>query len=188
MTPFLDGDWLCLSLKLYRLIFTQVTDCKYLWIFIYLPWMYSGFIFPNFIHYMNGDRVEIHGTSLLSSAFHFKKKKIIYAYSLIYHFFRSKHVTAIDIDKNKIDYAHHNAAIYGVDDHIDFINGDFFCLAPMLKVLKLSFNILIFGVYTILHLWTATIFQFAPQTTRAGNWHSELLKYGNLQDLLRYDR
>ncbi|XP_035541998.1 uncharacterized protein LOC108979557 isoform X4 [Juglans regia] len=46
---------------------------------------------------------------------------------------RSKHVTAVDIDEKKIDYAHHNAAIYGVNDHIDFIKGDFFSLAPKLK-------------------------------------------------------
>lgn len=45
----------------------------------------------------------------------------------------SKHVIAIDIDEKKIDYAHHNASIYGVDDHIDFINGDFFSLASKLK-------------------------------------------------------
>lgn len=49
---------------------------------------------------------------------------------------------AIDIDENKIDYAHHNAAIYGVDDRIDFINGDFFCLAPKLKVLNWFLNII----------------------------------------------
>ncbi|KAM6571866.1 hypothetical protein CsatA_015946 [Cannabis sativa] len=46
---------------------------------------------------------------------------------------RSKHVIAIDIDSKKIEYAHHNAAVYGVDDRIDFIRGDFFLLAPMLK-------------------------------------------------------
>ncbi|TQE06009.1 hypothetical protein C1H46_008319 [Malus baccata] len=45
----------------------------------------------------------------------------------------SKHVIAIDIDPTKIDYARHNAAIYGVDDRIDFITGDFFRLAPKLK-------------------------------------------------------
>ncbi|KDP38328.1 hypothetical protein JCGZ_04253 [Jatropha curcas] len=44
-----------------------------------------------------------------------------------------KHVTAIDVDAKKIDYAYHNAAIYGVDDQIDFIKGDFFILAPNLK-------------------------------------------------------
>ncbi|XP_038897817.1 uncharacterized protein LOC120085727 isoform X2 [Benincasa hispida] len=46
---------------------------------------------------------------------------------------RAKHVIAIDIDPIKIRYAQHNAAIYGVGDQIDFIKGDFFCLAPHLK-------------------------------------------------------
>ncbi|CAA3003577.1 trimethylguanosine synthase isoform X3 [Olea europaea subsp. europaea] len=46
---------------------------------------------------------------------------------------RSKHVIAIDIDPNKIGYAQHNAALYGVDDRVDFIRGDSFCLAPRLK-------------------------------------------------------
>lgn len=48
--------------------------------------------------------------------------------------FRSKHVIAIDIDPKKIDYAKHNASIYGVDDRIDFIQGDSFLLAGRLKV------------------------------------------------------
>lgn len=43
------------------------------------------------------------------------------------------HVIAIDIDPKKIDYAQHNARIYGVADNIDFIVGDFFQLAPSLK-------------------------------------------------------
>ncbi|XP_068475763.1 uncharacterized protein [Phaseolus vulgaris] len=43
------------------------------------------------------------------------------------------HVIGIDIDPLKIDYARHNAAIYGVVDQIDFIVGDFFLLAPKLK-------------------------------------------------------
>lgn len=46
---------------------------------------------------------------------------------------RCRHVVAIDIDPLKIDYARHNAAIYRVDDQIDFIVGDFFVLAPKLK-------------------------------------------------------
>lgn len=46
---------------------------------------------------------------------------------------RSKHVIAIDIDSNKIDYAQHNATIYGVEDRIDFVRGDTFLLAPKLK-------------------------------------------------------
>ncbi|KAB5526686.1 hypothetical protein DKX38_020533 [Salix brachista] len=46
---------------------------------------------------------------------------------------RCKHVIAIDIDPKKIDYAFHNASIYGVNDQIDFIEGDFFALASKLK-------------------------------------------------------
>lgn len=46
---------------------------------------------------------------------------------------RSQHVIAIDIDPRKIDYAQHNAAIYGVDDRIDFVVGDSILLAPKLK-------------------------------------------------------
>ncbi|XP_025013458.1 uncharacterized protein LOC8278858 isoform X2 [Ricinus communis] len=46
---------------------------------------------------------------------------------------RCKHVIAIDVDPKKIDYAYHNASIYGVADQIDFITGDFFNLAPKLK-------------------------------------------------------
>ncbi|XP_054799408.1 uncharacterized protein LOC129303879 [Prosopis cineraria] len=46
---------------------------------------------------------------------------------------RCGQVIAIDIDPRKIDYARHNAAIYGVGDQIDFIIGDFFLLAPKLK-------------------------------------------------------
>ncbi|KAL3843741.1 hypothetical protein ACJIZ3_001144 [Penstemon smallii] len=43
------------------------------------------------------------------------------------------HVIAIDIDPKKIELAFHNAKIYGVEDYIDFIVGDFFQLAPSLK-------------------------------------------------------
>lgn len=46
---------------------------------------------------------------------------------------------AVDIDPLKIDYARHNAAVYGVDNQIDFIIGDFFLLAPKLKVLEFPF-------------------------------------------------
>jgi hypothetical protein len=34
----------------------------------------------------------------------------------------------------KIEFAKHNAAIYGVAECIEFIVGDFFQLAPLLKV------------------------------------------------------
>ena len=41
---------------------------------------------------------------------------------------------AIDIDPVKLHCARHNARIYGVEDRIEFIQGDFFKLAPGLKV------------------------------------------------------
>ncbi|KAA3476460.1 trimethylguanosine synthase-like isoform X1 [Gossypium australe] len=46
---------------------------------------------------------------------------------------RSAHVIAIDIDPKKIHYAYQNATVYGVNDQIDFVTGDFFTLAPKLK-------------------------------------------------------
>ncbi|XP_011334640.1 trimethylguanosine synthase isoform X1 [Ooceraea biroi] len=47
--------------------------------------------------------------------------------------FTCKRVIAIDIDPNKIRMARHNAEIYGVEDKIEFIIGDFFALAPSLR-------------------------------------------------------
>ncbi|GAV03334.1 hypothetical protein RvY_13775 [Ramazzottius varieornatus] len=41
-------------------------------------------------------------------------------------------VIAIDIDPVKIEYAKHNAKIYGVEDRIEFITGDFFKVAETL--------------------------------------------------------
>ncbi|KAK1433484.1 hypothetical protein QVD17_10394 [Tagetes erecta] len=46
---------------------------------------------------------------------------------------KSTHIIAIDIDPKKIEYAQHNAAIYGVTDLIEFITGDCFILAQKLK-------------------------------------------------------
>ncbi|XP_015690185.1 uncharacterized protein LOC102708232 isoform X2 [Oryza brachyantha] len=46
---------------------------------------------------------------------------------------KCKHVIAIDIDPQKIDCAQHNATVYGVNDHIDFITGDFIHMSPHLK-------------------------------------------------------
>ncbi|XP_047981891.1 trimethylguanosine synthase-like isoform X1 [Salvia hispanica] len=43
------------------------------------------------------------------------------------------HVVAIEIDPKKVALASHNAKIYGVQDKIDFVVGDFFQLAPFLK-------------------------------------------------------
>ncbi|KAG2220654.1 hypothetical protein INT45_008197 [Circinella minor] len=42
-------------------------------------------------------------------------------------------VIAIDIDPVKLHCARHNAKVYGVEDRIEFIQGDFFKLAPTLK-------------------------------------------------------
>lgn len=41
-------------------------------------------------------------------------------------------VLAIDIDPLKIELARNNARVYGVEDRIEFIVGDFFHLAPKL--------------------------------------------------------
>ncbi|XP_023762974.1 uncharacterized protein LOC111911430 isoform X2 [Lactuca sativa] len=43
------------------------------------------------------------------------------------------HTIAIDIDPKKIEYAQHNASIYGVKHLIEFITGDSFILAQNLK-------------------------------------------------------
>ncbi|XP_063950436.1 uncharacterized protein LOC108195209 isoform X3 [Daucus carota subsp. sativus] len=43
------------------------------------------------------------------------------------------HVIAIDIDPFKVALAYNNAVVYGVEDYIEFIVGDFFQLAPSLK-------------------------------------------------------
>nr|GLL45560.1 trimethylguanosine synthase-like isoform X2 [Ipomoea trifida] len=46
---------------------------------------------------------------------------------------KCNHVIAIDIDPKKIEMARNNARIYGVEEYIDFLTGDFFQLAPFLK-------------------------------------------------------
>ncbi|ONK69685.1 uncharacterized protein A4U43_C05F25670 [Asparagus officinalis] len=43
------------------------------------------------------------------------------------------HVIAIEIDAKRVELAVNNANIYGVEDYIDFVIGDFFQLAPRLK-------------------------------------------------------
>ena len=40
---------------------------------------------------------------------------------------------ASDIDPQKIQLARHNARVYGVEDRIEFVIGDFLKLAPTLK-------------------------------------------------------
>uniref|UniRef100_A0ACD5WX70 Uncharacterized protein n=1 Tax=Avena sativa TaxID=4498 RepID=A0ACD5WX70_AVESA len=46
---------------------------------------------------------------------------------------KCKHVVAVDIDPQKIGCAQQNATVYGVNDHIDFVVGDFIHIAPYLK-------------------------------------------------------
>ena len=48
--------------------------------------------------------------------------------------FTCERVIAIDIDPQKISLARHNAAVYGVEDRIEFIVGDFFKVVPTLQV------------------------------------------------------
>lgn len=48
--------------------------------------------------------------------------------------FSKRHVIAIEIDAKKVGFAVNNAKVYGVEDYIDFVIGDFFQLAPRLKV------------------------------------------------------
>jgi len=47
--------------------------------------------------------------------------------------FTCERVIAIDIDPEKIEMAKHNAAIYGVEDRIEFIVGDYFKIIPSLR-------------------------------------------------------
>lgn len=60
-------------------------------------------------------------------------------------FFRCFHVLAIDIDPQKVALAYNNAKIYGVEDYIDFVVGDFFQLASSLKV---RLNYMFFTLWT----------------------------------------
>ncbi|KAG8093768.1 hypothetical protein GUJ93_ZPchr0012g22213 [Zizania palustris] len=46
---------------------------------------------------------------------------------------RGCYVVAVEIDPRKVELAAHNARIYGVEDRIEFVIGDFFHLAPSLK-------------------------------------------------------
>ena len=53
---------------------------------------------------------------------------------------RGCYVVAVEIDPRKVELAAHNARVYGVEDRIEFIVGDFFRLAPLLKVLSNKFS------------------------------------------------
>lgn len=58
-------------------------------------------------------------------------------YNLYFLLCRGYRVIAIDIDPQKVEMALNNAKVYGVENYIDFIVGDFLQLAPSLKVLLL---------------------------------------------------
>ncbi|XP_052774682.1 trimethylguanosine synthase-like [Mya arenaria] len=47
--------------------------------------------------------------------------------------FTCERVIAVDIDPVKVELARHNAAVYGVEDRIEFIVGDFLEVGPTLK-------------------------------------------------------
>ncbi|CAN6208422.1 unnamed protein product [Urochloa humidicola] len=46
---------------------------------------------------------------------------------------RGCYVVAVEIDPRKVELAAHNARVYGVENRIEFVVGDFFRLAPSLK-------------------------------------------------------
>lgn len=48
-------------------------------------------------------------------------------------------VTAIDIDEKRLDLAKHNAKVYGVEDRITFIHGDFMKIGKSLKQHDVTF-------------------------------------------------
>ncbi|KAI8911004.1 RNA cap guanine-N2 methyltransferase-domain-containing protein [Gorgonomyces haynaldii] len=48
-------------------------------------------------------------------------------------FAKYSRVIAIDINKSRLEMARHNAQVYGVEDRIEFIHGDYMKLAPTLK-------------------------------------------------------
>jgi trimethylguanosine synthase len=89
--------------------------------------------------------------------------------------FTCEQVIAIDIDPVKIECAYHNAVLYGVEDRIEFIVGDFMALAEGLKadVVFLSppwggpgyLSADVFDVETMIELNGFRIFQKAFEIT-----------------------
>jgi len=75
------------------------------------------------------------GFILCYQCFFYSTKTLLFHINYVNSFSRCKHVIAVDIDPQKIDCAHNNASIYGVNDRIDFIVGDFVHIAPHLKVM-----------------------------------------------------
>ncbi|WRX27127.1 RNA cap guanine-N2 methyltransferase - like 1 [Theobroma cacao] len=50
---------------------------------------------------------------------------------------RCSFVVAIYVDPQKVELAINNARVYGVEDYIDFIVGDFLQLVPSLKIVNI---------------------------------------------------
>ncbi|XP_060084227.1 trimethylguanosine synthase-like [Ylistrum balloti] len=89
--------------------------------------------------------------------------------------FTCERVIAVDIDPAKIECARHNAAVYGVEDRIEFICGDFLKVAPLLKadVIFLSppwggpdyLNADVFDLETMMELKASDIFEVSQKVT-----------------------
>lgn len=87
-------------------------------------------------------------------------------------FSRCKHVIAVDIDPQKIDCAHHNASIYGVKDHIDFIVDDFINIAPHLKVISFFLKLRL--------IISSTLFTFVSASYKGEEvWRSSVIIWTN---------
>ena len=99
------------------------------------------------------------GFILCYQCFFYSTKTLLFHINYVNSSSRCKHVIAVDIDPQKIDCAHHNASIYGVNDRIDFIVGDFIHLAPHLKVNAFFLELFILSLLTCrfhqLHVFVA---------------------------------
>ncbi|KAK3579149.1 hypothetical protein CHS0354_022171 [Potamilus streckersoni] len=90
--------------------------------------------------------------------------------------FTCERVIAVDIDPVKLEYARHNAEVYGVADRIEFILGDFLALAPTLKadVVFLSppwggpqyLDAEVFNIYTMIQPNCCQIFELAKTVSK----------------------
>ncbi|XP_062607139.1 trimethylguanosine synthase-like [Saccostrea cucullata] len=89
--------------------------------------------------------------------------------------FTCERVIAIDIDPDRVALAQHNARVYGVDDRIEFIIGDYFHVAPNLRadVVFLSppwggpeyLGADVFDLETMIELKSSAIFSVARKIT-----------------------
>ena len=70
--------------------------------------------------------IQVFKSLATSSCKNFNRWKEGQTYCRIQFAFTCERVIAIDIDPAKIEQARHNARVYGVEDRIQFIVGDFF--------------------------------------------------------------